>query len=196
MKRSRSGRTPKDDWEDGVRRDYATATVTARQLVDAITAIFAGEAELDRDQLRRFHAGVNDLHRIVFANTVCHLVPEDFNDREQPEAQIDRYHDTYSDGHPVSEIRPKDVSDGNLVNPCFFDGDIPWFPNTTVEWPADLDRAHWRTGPPPTGWEVFVNPPPAVRRRRLQCVRSPEEIEAERLKFESLRAFFESERTP
>lgn len=175
MRRNRRTRAPKDDGEDRVRHDYARATVVSRRIADALTAIFAGRRDFDREQLRGLHADVKYLYDIVFANTVCHLIPDTHGDHDDVDTERDRFHDTYSDGEPVSTIQPTDEVHAELIHSSFFEGDIPWFPNPTVEWPSELDRCHWGTGPTPVGWEVVVNETPMSRRRRPYAVLSREQ---------------------
>lgn len=187
MRPRKQRRSPKEVREDRVRHDYATATVTSRETVDTLTAIFAGK-EFSRDELRHLHDNVRVLYDIVYANTLLHLEPERYESLADVDAERDRFHDRYSDGSPVTEIRPTSEAGCRRIHRAFLEGDIPWFPNPSIAWPAELDRCHWGTGPAPDGWEVVVKATPESQRARLRPVLSAEQVQEKVARFESMRA--------
>src|ERR1700694_1340485 len=162
MNTDRFGRTP-DEVEDETRHAFAKCTGVPGAVADRLTAITMRGKPIDRDDLRHIHDQLFEVYESLGSETVFGMGDEPATDAEQ--AALDAYHDTYSDGTPVSILVQPPNRRGWSAPSEFYERDIPWLPNTTG------NGGFVAPGPTPPGCEGIVVDPPNRRVGKTQPAR-------------------------
>ncbi|MBY0288123.1 MAG: hypothetical protein K2X52_13375 [Mycobacteriaceae bacterium] len=155
MTEDRFGRTA-DEEADDKRHCYAQVFLTTRRVADWVGQVLAsGEIEaIDTEWLRGAFA---QIAVATYFGTIAGMGSDDW-----PDDEIDRYHDTYSDGSPVL-VALGDLTRPNEGLPGDFAGDLPWCPNWTSVPPGTE-----RMGGTPPGAVIFLVEPPHRRNEEGQ----------------------------
>ncbi len=125
MWRDRAGRTD-EQAEDTARHAYAKGAILLRATADRLSELCWQGKPVGRSELRSLHWQVHEVYQLLYSVTLSGMGSNDWSDED-----LDAYHDTYSDGLPVSSLERTSDAPRREVSDEYCEGDIPWSPNVT-----------------------------------------------------------------